>query len=122
MGSFHLTKMALRNLVSKPATRLYPLEPPVYTSMTKGHVVNDIDTCILCSICERKCPATALTVDKPNRTWTINPFSCVQCSTCVRICPTKSLRMEPDYTASAVSMQSLTMTKPSEEPSEEPQS
>lgn len=107
--------MALKNLVRKPETRLYPTEPQVYTEMTRGHVENDIEACILCALCMRKCPATALTVDKDARTWTINPFSCVQCKACVRVCPPKSLSMLPDYTPVALSMSTITLTKPEDE-------
>ncbi|MDR3137035.1 MAG: 4Fe-4S dicluster domain-containing protein [Coriobacteriales bacterium] len=112
MGSFRLTKMSLRNLGRKPATRPYPQQPARYTPRTKGHIVNNIELCILCSICQKRCPATALTVNKAQGTWTINPFSCVQCGTCVRVCPKKSLRMQPEYTAAAAQMHDCTLVKP----------
>ncbi|MDR2492445.1 MAG: 4Fe-4S binding protein [Coriobacteriales bacterium] len=102
MGSFHLARMSMRNLFSKPATRRYPTEAPSFAPMTKGHVVNDIALCILCGICVKKCPADALVVDKPAGTWAIDPFACVQCYTCVRACPKDSLSMLPDYTKAAV--------------------
>jgi len=102
MGSFHLTKMSFRNLFKKPATKLYPVVPPVYTPMTKGRIVNDISVCILCGICEKKCPAGALAVDKPAGTWTLDPFACVQCYTCVRACPKGCLTMLAAYTPAAV--------------------
>ena len=120
MGSFELTGMAFKNLLRKPETKLYPTEPQVYTERTKGHIKNDIERCILCGLCMRRCPATALTVDKPARTWTIDPFSCVQCGACVRGCPPKSLTMKPDYTPVSTSMHLFTLTKPEEEPAEEP--
>jgi formate hydrogenlyase subunit 6/NADH:ubiquinone oxidoreductase subunit I len=116
MGSFHLTGMALRNLVRRPATRRYPVEPQQYTPMTKGHVVNDIELCILCSICQKKCPADAIVVDKPAGTWSINPFACVQCNTCVRACPKKSLTMLPEYSPVATAKTITTLIKPVEEP------
>lgn len=115
MGSFHLTGMALKNLVKKPVTKRYPTEPQVYTARTRGHVENDIDTCILCGICAATCPATALTVSKPERTWTIDPFSCVQCMACVRACPPKSLSMQPEYTPISPEKVGRTLTKPEEE-------
>jgi formate hydrogenlyase subunit 6/NADH:ubiquinone oxidoreductase subunit I len=118
MGSFHLTKMALRNLVKKPATQLYPIELPAYTPMTKGRITNDITVCILCGTCERKCPATALRVNKDAGTWVINPFSCVQCNTCVRLCPKGCLAMEQQYTAPSAIMELITLTKPEPTPEE----
>ncbi|MDR2109465.1 MAG: 4Fe-4S dicluster domain-containing protein [Coriobacteriales bacterium] len=118
MGSFHLAKMSLKNLFSKPATQLYPIQKPVYFARTKGRVVNDIKLCILCGTCERKCPAGALKVDKAAETWTINPFSCVQCYSCVRACPKKSLTMLAEYTPAATVKVARVEKKPELTPEE----
>lgn len=115
MGSFELTGMALKNLLRKPETKLYPTAPQVYTPRTKGHIKNDIERCILCGLCMRKCPALALAVDKPARSWIIDPFACVQCGACVRACPVSSLTMEPSYTPVAFNMSSRTLIKPQED-------
>jgi formate hydrogenlyase subunit 6/NADH:ubiquinone oxidoreductase subunit I len=112
MGSFHLTKMSLRNLLGKPATKMYPTVVPQYHARTKGHVVIDIETCILCSICEKKCPALAIIVDKPAGTWTIDPFACVQCLTCIRACPKDSLTMDTAYAPAATAMWTHVEHKP----------
>jgi formate hydrogenlyase subunit 6/NADH:ubiquinone oxidoreductase subunit I len=112
MGSFHLTKMSFRNLFKKPATKMYPVVTPTYTARTKGHVVCNISDCILCSICEKRCPTHAITVDKPGESWTIDNFSCIQCLSCVRICPRKCLTMEPSYTKAALEKSSVTTKKP----------
>ncbi|MDR2714394.1 MAG: 4Fe-4S binding protein [Coriobacteriales bacterium] len=118
MGSFHLTKMSFKNLFSKPATKLYPIEPPVYTPMTKGRVVVDMKECTLCSVCEKKCPSSAITVDKPGETWTLNPFACVQCYACVRVCPKDCLTMLADYTPSATKKSLVIEKKPELTPEE----
>jgi formate hydrogenlyase subunit 6/NADH:ubiquinone oxidoreductase subunit I len=118
MGSFHLAKMSLKNLFRKPATRLYPIQKPSYFAMTKGRVVNDIKICILCGICEKKCPAGALIVDKPGETWTLDPFACVQCYTCVRTCPKQSLTMLADYTPAAPARVARVEKKPELTPEE----
>ncbi|MCL2807404.1 MAG: 4Fe-4S dicluster domain-containing protein [Coriobacteriia bacterium] len=109
-----ITGMALKNLFSKPVTKRYPHEPIVYTERTRGHVYNDMEKCIICSICEKACPAGALGVDKEARTWTIDRFSCVQCGACVRSCPPKaqSLIMKPEYAPVATKMTSEVFTKP----------
>lgn len=112
---YKITGMTLKNLMKRPVTKRYPFEPQVYTSRTRGHIKNDIDTCILCGICVKTCPGVALAVDKPAATWTINPFSCVQCMACVRVCPKKCLTMEPEYTPVAGTMSSQTLTKPASE-------
>ncbi len=112
MGSFHLTKMSFKNLVKKPATKMYPVVAPTYTKMTKGHIACDIKTCILCGICEKRCPTYAITVNKPDETWTINRFACIQCYSCVRACPKTCLDMKPDYTKAATEMSTVTIKKP----------
>lgn len=118
MGSFHLTKMSLRNLFGKPATKMYPTVAPTYTKRTKGQVVCDIKKCTLCSICEKRCPTHALIVNKSDETWTIDRFSCIQCLSCVRICPRKCLSMEPDYAKAATVKSLVTVRKPELTPEE----
>lgn len=56
MNTMKFTSVALKNLFSKPATRPYPEQPREYPDRTRGHVEVDIDTCVLCSLCARKCP------------------------------------------------------------------
>ena len=83
MGGFKLGKMTLGSLFKKPETVLYPVEKKEAPAGLKGHIVNDVDVCILCGICQRRCPCAAIVVEKPNRKWTIDKFRCVQCGTCV---------------------------------------
>jgi formate hydrogenlyase subunit 6/NADH:ubiquinone oxidoreductase subunit I len=111
MGSFVLGGVSFANLFQKPATKMYPVVAITYTDMTKGHVVNDIDTCILCGICAKKCPSLAITVNKEGGTWSIDPFACIQCYSCVRACPKNCMSMAPQCTAPALSMQSKVMVK-----------
>jgi formate hydrogenlyase subunit 6/NADH:ubiquinone oxidoreductase subunit I len=99
-------------------TRLYPLQKPDYFARTKGRVVNDIKACILCSICEKKCPAAAIKVDKPAQTWTLDPFACVQCYSCVRACPKHSLTMLASYTPAATVKTVYVEKKPELSPEE----
>ncbi|MDR2587560.1 MAG: 4Fe-4S dicluster domain-containing protein [Coriobacteriales bacterium] len=118
MGSFHLTKMSLRNLFKKPATKMYPVVAPTYTSRSKGHVTCDMKECILCNICEKRCPTHAIAVNKPDETWSIDNFSCIQCLSCVRACPKACLTMEPDYTKAAFTKSTVTLHKPELTPEE----
>ena len=104
MGSFKLGKMTLRSLVKKPETVMYPLEHRHAPEGLKGHVDNDMDACILCSICAKRCPCGAIEVSKHEGTWTIDYFRCVQCGTCVRDCPKGSLTMLPEFSSPAVAM------------------
>lgn len=101
MGSFKLGKMTFGSMFKKPETILYPVETKPAPAGLKGHIVNDIDACILCGICQKRCPTGAIEVDKPAGTWSINRFRCVQCGSCVRECPKSCLSMDPAYTPPA---------------------
>lgn len=101
MSAFKLGKMTLGSLFKKPETVLYPFEQKAAPAGRKGHIVNDVNCCILCGICSKRCPTDCISVDKPNRTWTINHFQCVQCGTCVRECPKSCLAMDPALPAVA---------------------
>lgn len=99
MGLMKFTGFALKNLFSKPATSNYPFEPAVYPERSRGHIEIDIDDCIMCGMCQRKCPSGAITVDRKTKTWSIERMGCVQCENCVSGCPKKCLHIEPGYTA-----------------------
>lgn len=99
MKLMDFTSFALKNLFSKPATSNYPFEPAVYPERSRGHIEIDIDDCIMCGMCQRKCPSGAITVDKSTRTWSIERMGCVQCENCVTGCPKKCLHIKPGYTA-----------------------
>jgi ech hydrogenase subunit F len=111
MGSFKLGKMTMRSLLGKPATAMYPVVLPSYSERTKGHIAIDIDDCIFCGTCEKKCPAVAIKVDRPGKSWTLDPFACVQCGSCVIVCPKKCLHMVNTYTAPATAKSKQTFTK-----------
>lgn len=117
MGSFKLGKMTLRSLFSKPETVMYPAQTRFQPEGLKGKVLNDIDTCILCGICEKRCPTAAISVAKKEGKWSIDRFRCVQCGTCVRECPKTCLTMDPDYPlpSSTKSVDALHKPEPSEE-------
>lgn len=96
-GLMKYAGFAIKNLFSKPATKNYPVIPREYPERTRGSIRNDIDLCIYCGMCQRKCPSGAITVDRAARTWTIERMGCVQCENCVNNCPKKCLHMENAY-------------------------
>ncbi|WP_429159186.1 4Fe-4S dicluster domain-containing protein [Desulfitispora alkaliphila] len=87
----------LKNTFSPPATRLYPFEQREQFPDVRGELEIIADTCILCGICQRKCPTGCIEVDKANSSWKINPYNCILCGSCVEICPKDSLYMKPQW-------------------------
>lgn len=115
MSLFTFAKTELSNLFSKPATQLYPQQPKVYPERTRGHIENDLAVCILCGMCQRKCPTGAISVDRTGKTWSISRFSCIQCGSCVESCPKKCLSMKQTYTTPGAEKKTEVYRKPAEE-------
>lgn len=98
MAAFKLGKTVLRSLFRKPATQMYPVIPRAWQERTRGHIGIEIDECIFCGICQRKCPTNAIVVNKAGKSWTIERMQCIQCSCCVEVCPKQCLTNENTYT------------------------
>ena len=101
MGAFKLGTMTLSSLFKKPETVQYPLERKTPPAGLKGHIVIDVNSCILCGICMKNCVTGTIQVDKDKREWSLNPFGCIQCGYCVSACPKHCLSMSPEYWAPA---------------------
>lgn len=106
---------AMKNLLSKPATSNYPAEPIAYPERSRGHIEVDIEKCVLCGSCQRKCPSSAITVDRKEGYWAIERMGCIQCGYCVDNCPKNCLEIVPGYTAPSGSKTVDKVVKPVEE-------
>jgi len=100
MKSFMMTKTVIKNLLGGPATLMYPKKKRAFTPITRGRVGIDINTCILCGMCARRCPTYAIVVTKDCKEWEIDRLKCCTCNLCVEICPVKCLFMETEYAPS----------------------
>ena len=89
-------KTLFKSLGSKAPTHTYPYAPMPKAPIVRGHVEIDIDSCIFCNICARKCPTDAIAMDKKGKEWEISHFQCIMCSECVDVCPKKCLYMRPE--------------------------
>ncbi|HNX81611.1 MAG TPA: 4Fe-4S binding protein [Candidatus Omnitrophota bacterium] len=98
MSIFSMAKTVLKSLFRKPATVKYPFGPREYVKGTRGKVLIDIAKCIYCGMCQRKCPTTAIVVNKTDKTWEIDRMRCVSCNYCVEVCPKKCLSLDTAYT------------------------
>ncbi len=91
------TPTVIKNLLKKPATRNYPAVVREPFPMFRGELVIDIDKCIFCGMCSRKCPSQCITVDKDKGTWQCDPHACISCGYCVDNCPVKCLSMKDTH-------------------------
>jgi ferredoxin len=81
----------LRNLVSRPVTRRYPAEARAPFPGARGTLEFDVDSCIFCMLCARKCPTGAITCLRDERYFAIEQLSCIACGVCVDVCSKDSL-------------------------------
>ncbi|MFH0861843.1 MAG: 4Fe-4S dicluster domain-containing protein [Candidatus Altiarchaeota archaeon] len=98
MTHMQMAKNTIKALFSRPSTLMYPKKPAKKKDITRGRLENDIAKCVFCGMCQRICPADAITVERPNKSWEVDRYRCVVCGACVGVCPVKSLRMDTDYT------------------------
>jgi len=92
-------KTIFKSLGGKPSTYAYPYAPMPKDPLVRGHVEIDIDACIFCTLCARKCPTDAIVVSKERRELEISHFQCIVCAGCVEVCPKKCIHMRPELSA-----------------------
>jgi ech hydrogenase subunit F len=93
-----MLNLVLTNISRKPATRLYPFEIREPFKEFKGRIVFNPENCILCGLCQKKCPPDAITVTKGDKVWEINLFRCIMCTECVAGCPKDCLSISNERT------------------------
>jgi len=97
MKFFMMAKTVTKNLVKGPSTLMYPKRKRVFTKITRGQVENDINNCIFCGLCSKRCPTYAIVVTKEPKEWEIDRLKCCTCNLCVEVCPKKCLSMDNHY-------------------------
>ena len=95
MGS--LLKTVVKNLRGKPATRRYPFQKRAAYAGSRGELVIDINKCIFCGLCTKRCPAAALAVTREPKSWTLDQYRCILCGYCTEVCPVKCLSMKREH-------------------------
>ncbi len=104
MRLFVMARTAIMSMVKRPATRKYPFGPRrKFYKNSRGRIDQNIEKCVFCGLCEKKCPTHAITVVRDEKTWKIDRMKCMTCGYCVEVCPVKCLSMENEYTGPSVS-------------------
>jgi ech hydrogenase subunit F len=99
MSILRMSKSLFKNLFHGPYTVLYPFKQKEKFERTRGKISININDCIFCGICEKRCPTGAIKVDKAKASWSIERLQCIQCNYCNEVCPKKCLKMENQYTS-----------------------
>ena len=99
MPYFIMAGKTMKNLFTKPSTRLYPVQKRQSSSATRGHITIDGLTCIFCGICQKKCPTDAISVERKEKTWEIERLRCIACGCCVDACPKDCISMKDSYSS-----------------------
>lgn len=94
----NMVKNVITNITHRPATRVTAREP---FADARGRLTIDIENCIFCGMCQRRCPAGALAVDRAAKDWQLDPFACIICGYCVDACPKKCLHLTNAWRTSA---------------------
>lgn len=95
----------MKNLFTKPATRLYPFEKAVLFEGTRGRIVFEQPLCIGCKMCVRVCPAKAIDIipheppieGKRVFDCVMDVARCIYCAQCVDVCPKNALASSNDF-------------------------
>ena len=88
MSVLGMSRTIMRNLFTGPATRRYPtrVKEPHRTERSRGRIEIDIEACIFCGACAKRCPTDALIVLKADKEWNIDRLRCCTCNACVEVC------------------------------------
>lgn len=92
-----MTATVVRNFLTKSHTRLYPFDVREPFDHVRGNLEINIEECIMCGMCAKKCPSQCIMVSKSEKIWEVDPYSCIYCGICVDHCPVNCLYMDKHY-------------------------
>ncbi len=96
-------KALMAGLFGRPTTVPHTEKAPSAHAL-RGHIENEIELCIFCGICQKKCPTDAITVVREHKEWAIERFRCIQCGACTESCPKKCLSMHTQRVAASTTL------------------
>lgn len=81
--------------VKEPEVHIKPVEEKAESSASGGKLPHaDLDACVYCTLCAKKCPQEAITVNREDKTWKLDEEKCVGCELCATSCPKKCIEMK----------------------------
>ena len=95
---FAASKEAIRNLLKKPDTILFPAAHVAIPDDFRGNPTLDETKCTLCNRCVRVCPTWALSIEKIEKNhgfFTVDLGRCCYCQECEDICPFDAIHLKP---------------------------
>jgi formate hydrogenlyase subunit 6/NADH:ubiquinone oxidoreductase subunit I len=104
--------VVIKALFRKSACGMYPKKPAHSYPNSRGHIDIEKEKCILCTLCQKRCPTGAIHVDRNAKKWAINHYKCIYCNNCVEVCPPKCLHMIVPYSAPETTKDIVTIDIP----------
>ena len=107
---------AMKHLLKRPATISYPKGQMIIDPNYRGKLVFDPTNCIGCKLCERDCPANAITIEnlgtKENKEFIcrLNMAHCIFCGQCAESCNKKCIKLTPRVELSSMNKTELENT------------
>jgi formate hydrogenlyase subunit 6/NADH:ubiquinone oxidoreductase subunit I len=110
----------LRNLATRPVTRLYPFEPAVVPDGFRGTPRFSAERCVGCMLCVKDCPSDALHINvelipsaepvvegrpapKPQKRFAMELYldRCVHCARCAEVCAKDAIALDGEFEVAA---------------------
>ena len=82
-----------------PAPKPSPVKEAAPKAVPDTHIRIEAEKCLFCGKCEHNCPAGAISIDRRNRTWTIDREKCITCGVCADGCPARCLTLADAWDA-----------------------
>ena len=114
-----LSKKAVSNIFSKPATESYPFTKPKLPEDFRGQPLFDSNLCISCGLCSRNCPAKAIEMVEVNgkKYPQFDLGRCIFCYKCAEDCPKNAIKNSPTFELASTD-KSLLVMKPHQTPND----
>ena len=82
-----------------PTPKPSPVKEAAPEAVLDTHIRIEAEKCLFCGKCEHNCPADAISIDRRNRTWTIDREKCITCGVCADGCPARCLTLADAWDA-----------------------